>query len=45
MAVKSGGYTPIDTRSEKEKQENPIPKVKKGTKVIRRCKFVKTNKF
>ncbi len=33
MAVKSGGYTPIDTRSEKEKQENPIPKVKKGTKL------------
>ncbi len=33
MAVKSGGYQPIDTRSEKEKQENSIPKVKKGTKV------------
>ena len=33
MAVKSGGYTPIDTRSEKEKKDNPSPKVKKGTKV------------
>ncbi len=33
MAVKSGGYQPIDTRSEKEKKDNPIPKVKKGTKV------------
>ena len=33
MAEKGGGYTPIVTRSEKEKQENPIPKVKKGTKV------------
>ena len=33
MAVKSGGYQPIDTRSEKEKKDNPVPKVKKGTKL------------